>query len=118
MAPPRSNAAAATSPLVTEVSMTTEGSPVSNVAAPTTSIVGLAGRTATVGLLITWLDPGNPFARAGVKPGDHLMAIGGIATTSMNDLVAAMGVVAHHDAVPLDVARGARRIELSVDLGD
>jgi S1-C subfamily serine protease len=117
MAPPPSKASAAASPIATGMSVATDdvaGS--TTLVAATTSMAGLAGRSATVGLLVTWVDPGNALARAGVRAGDHLLAVNGIDITSMGDLVAALKLVAHKDAVPLYVARGSRNLVLTADL--
>ena len=80
-----------------------------------TAVLGVSGREADVGLRVTALDPGTPLAEAGVKVGDDLLAVGGIATTSMADLRAAVSLVAEQADVPVDVARGDQRLELEAD---
>jgi len=95
-----------------ELTASTIGTAVST----STSLVGIAGEQATVGLLVTWLSPESPLARAGLRAGDLLLAVGGITTTSMEDLSAALALLHDHDEVPIDVERGSRRIELDADL--
>jgi hypothetical protein len=116
MAPPTSKASAATSPIATETIAAAGASGSTSLVATTTSMAGLAGRSATVGLLITWVDPSNVLAQAGVRAGDHLLAVNGIDITSMGDLVAVLQLVAHKDTVPLYVARGSRNLVLTADL--
>jgi membrane-associated protease RseP (regulator of RpoE activity) len=82
-----------------------------------TAVLGLVGHEATVGLRVTALDPGTPLAEAGVRVGDDLLAVGGIATTSMSDLQAAVSLVGRRPDVPVDVARGHQRLQLEADFG-
>lgn len=59
------------------------------------------------------LTPGGPAARAGLEPGDTILAVGDASTPQWWDLTAA--VEAHpNDTLPIVVARGAERLSFTV----
>jgi serine protease Do len=73
--------------------------------------VGLADRD---GLLVRDVDEAGPAARAGIRPGDLIVAVGGVEVTTVDGLIPA--VEGHADGVPLAVTavRGADEITFEV----
>jgi S1-C subfamily serine protease len=73
--------------------------------------VGLPDRD---GLLVREVAPGGPAAAAGVEPGDLIVAAGGAAVTSVDDLYAVLDAHAGGRPLPLGLVRGED--ERSVDV--
>ena len=61
--------------------------------------------------------PGSPAAKAGVRVGDVLLAVGDQATPTREKLIAAIGAASAGDRVPLKVQRDGRESILVVKLG-
>jgi hypothetical protein len=90
---------------------------VSTTIAATSLLQGLEGREATRGFLVTDVEPSNPIARAGLRVGDLILAVGGIQTNSRKDLVDAVGVIGLKDEVAVEVSRGTRALRLTTHRG-
>lgn len=82
-----------------------------------TTLAGIAAEQASVGLRVTEVSSESPLARAGVRRGDLVIAVGGIPTTTLDDLGAAIKLLARKGEVPVEVVRGTRRLQLFCDLG-
>ncbi len=95
----------------------TTGNTLATIVSTSTTLAGIAAEQASVGLRVTEVSAESPLARAGVRRGDLVVAIGGIPTTSMDDLSAAIHLLSRKGEVPIEVLRGSRRLELLCDLG-
>ncbi len=77
--------------------------------------VGLPERD---GLLVHALEDDGPAARAGVRPGDLLVAAGGQALASHDDLLRVLAGLAAGDDLRLGVVRGADELEIRVSFAE
>ncbi|HSH62206.1 MAG TPA: PDZ domain-containing protein, partial [Acidimicrobiales bacterium] len=73
--------------------------------------VGLPERD---GLLVRHVQEGGPAERAGVRPGDLLVAAAGRDITSVDDLYEALDSVDDDDSLSLRIVRGVEELDLSV----
>jgi S1-C subfamily serine protease len=60
--------------------------------------------------------PGGPAARAGLRDGDRILAIDGVAVETKSDLLAALQAGAYGRSAPVGVERGGARLELAVPM--
>lgn len=77
--------------------------------------VGLPERD---GLLVHEVGPQGPAGRAGIRQGDLIVAVGGKAVASVDDLADAVQAQAGAEVLELSVVRGTEDISLRVDLQD
>ena len=84
------------------------------VAAQLRRSVGLDERD---GVLVRAVDGDGAAARAGVRPGDLLVAAAGRLLTTTDELHEVLGGLAPGATLPLQVVRGAEELTLEVDLG-
>ncbi|HZT65055.1 MAG TPA: trypsin-like peptidase domain-containing protein [Acidimicrobiales bacterium] len=78
------------------------------------SAVGLEPRD---GLLVRAVEQGGPADRAGIRPGDLIVSVGGTAVAGPDDLHAALDTAGPTGSVEVKVVRGSEDITLSVGLG-
>jgi serine protease Do len=69
------------------------------------------------GALVTGAPSGGPAATAGVRPGDVIVALGGRAVTSIEDLLGAIRDTEPGQQTTVTVVRGGQRVELPVTIG-
>ena len=69
------------------------------------------------GLLIAGLDRNSPAARAGIRPGDMLMAVNGERIDTANGLIKAIAAVPPGSNVRLTLRRQGRDIDIPVTVG-
>ena len=77
--------------------------------------VGLAERD---GLLVRHVQDDSPAGRAGVRPGDLVVAAGGQDVTTVDDLYEALDAVEEGGSLALRIVRGADELDLTVGFGD
>lgn len=70
------------------------------------------------GLLVVGVVPSGPAARAGIRPGDFIVAANGIAVHQTRDMVRVFQEAGVGHEVRLEVMRGSQRLNLAVTLGD
>lgn len=75
------------------------------------------GTTDTKGALIAAVEPGTPAARAGLRPGDLVLAAGERRVESPRDLASAVADAKPGAQIALTVVRDGRRMEQQVTLG-
>lgn len=76
--------------------------------------VGLAPRP---GLLVRGVEEGGPAARAGVRPGDLIVAVGGTAVATLDDLLSAVEAAADAPTAALGLVRGTDELTVEVSFG-
>jgi putative serine protease PepD len=69
------------------------------------------------GVVVVAVQKGSPAAKAGVRAGDIVDAVGGKPLRGVNDLIATVAADRPGQAMTLTVRRGARRLTLRVVLG-
>ncbi len=74
--------------------------------------VGLPERD---GLLVHDVEENGPAARAGVRRGDLIVAVGGVPVTSADELAAALATTGEGATVELGIVRGAEELTVAVD---
>jgi putative serine protease PepD len=79
--------------------------------------VSTSSSDASDGALIESVVPGGPAARAGLRAGDVVTALGGATVRGSNDLVAAIAARSPGEQVPVAIRRGARELTLTARLG-
>lgn len=82
--------------------------------------LGIRGENPAVGrpgAVVVEVVPGDPAAAAGLEPGDLVVAMDGVAVTSMSDLAARVRLAQPGTEVVLDVVRDDAEISLTVTLG-
>lgn len=70
------------------------------------------------GLLVVGVVPSGPAARAGIRPGDFIVAANGVAVHQTRDMVRVFQEAGVGREVRLEVMRGSQRLNLAVKLGD
>lgn len=70
------------------------------------------------GLLVVGVVPSGPAARAGIRPGDFIVAANGVAVHQTRDMVRVFQEAGVGREVRLEVMRGSQRLYLAVKLGD
>ena len=83
----------------------------------TDEIAASLGLEAAIGALVADVQPSSPAARAGVKPGDAILAINGEAVHDSRDLQRRIAALPPGTSHKLDILRRGQRSTLSVDLG-
>jgi S1-C subfamily serine protease len=73
-----------------------------------------AGLEQQSAVMVSTVEPGGAVDRAGVKPGDIVLALDGIAITGADDLVRLLTGEKIGQRVALDVLRGSERLTISV----
>jgi S1-C subfamily serine protease len=76
-----------------------------------------AGLPPREGLLIRDADPHGPAGRAGIGPGDLIVAASGRRTTRVDDLHAALDALGDGDALTLELVRGVEERSVDVRFG-
>jgi serine protease Do len=76
------------------------------------------GKPPEAGALIRGVRPGEPAAKAGVKPGDIVVEVDGQPVKESRDLQQIVGSLPPGKAVPVGVLRGGRRETLTVQIGE
>jgi serine protease Do len=76
------------------------------------------GKAPEAGALIRGVRPGEPAAKAGVKPGDIVVEVDGQPVNEPRDLQQIVGGLPPGKAVPVGVLRGGRREMLTVQIGE
>jgi putative serine protease PepD len=77
---------------------------------------GTAQATTEQGALVQTVAPGTPAARAGLRPGDLVTAIGGTVIKGPNALVATIAALRPGDRITLEVLRGSTTVTLTATL--
>lgn len=70
------------------------------------------------GVLVTHVVEDSPAEKAGIKPGDIIIAVNGKSTQSTGQLRSAIGLKSVGDKVKLDLLRDNKKLELSVKVGN
>jgi serine protease Do len=70
------------------------------------------------GVVVQDVIPGSPAEKAGVKPGDVILAVAGAPTPSGNELLAKISDTPVGDKVKIRVLRDGRETDLNVTVGD
>ncbi len=70
------------------------------------------------GVLIAGVLQDGPAARAGMRPGDVVVKIGGKPVVTLRDLFGAVAAVPPGTSTPIGVQRGAQALELTVQVGE
>lgn len=68
------------------------------------------------GAYVGHVSPGSPAERAGIRPGDVITAIGGRRIATADDIERVRETLAPGAAVPVEVLRDSRRLELALRL--
>jgi serine protease DegQ len=68
------------------------------------------------GVLVAGVEQGSPAARAGLQPGDVIVAAGDRATATASELRNAIGMTEVGQAIPLTLVRGGQRMEVEVEV--
>jgi serine protease Do/serine protease DegQ len=82
----------------------------------TPQVAAALGTTARKGALITEVVPDSPAAKAGLKPGDLVVAIDGTPIDDAQDLRNAQGLKPVGTTLTLDVQRGSKHLQVSAKL--
>ena len=77
--------------------------------------VGLADRE---GILVRAVEDGGPAGRAGISPGDLVVAVAGTAVATVDDLAAALQGVGPGAPVEISVVRGVEELTVRATIGD
>ncbi|OQW49254.1 MAG: hypothetical protein A4S15_14240 [Candidatus Raskinella chloraquaticus] len=83
----------------------------------TDEIAASLGLSATTGALVADVQPSSPAARAGVKPGDAILAIDGEAVHDSRDLQRRVAALLPGTSYKLDIQRRGQKSTLTVNLG-
>lgn len=75
------------------------------------------GLSTDTGALVVSVDPGTPAARAGIREGDVIVALGGDEVEQVEDLFAALRGREPGDRVDVTIVRDGRRRQVAVTLG-
>ena len=85
----------------------------------TPSVAAMAGVTATAGALVVQGSPGTPAAQAGLRQGDVIVGIGGVAVRDQGDLQEALtNRFKPGDQVGLQINRDGAEQTVTVTLGE
>jgi serine protease Do len=76
-----------------------------------------SGAAPHVGVMIGNVDHSGPAARAGLRPGDTLLAVNGDKVDTSRDLIRAVAATPPGNNVRLSVRRGGRDMDVSVTVG-
>jgi S1-C subfamily serine protease len=76
------------------------------------------GINAESGVVVESVDPGGPAARAGLQPGDVIIAVEGKALENAEQLLGAIRARKPGDPLPLRVLRGGKELDITVTLGE
>jgi serine protease Do len=68
------------------------------------------------GIMVRYVFPDSPAAKAGLKPGDRLTAIAGKPVATLDEMLAELASLAAHDKAHVTVHRGGETLELDVQL--
>ena len=82
----------------------------------TPQVAAALGTSARNGALITEVTPGSPAAKAGLKPGDLVVAVDGKPIDNAQDLRNAQGLKPLGSTLTLDVQRGSKHLQVSAKL--
>jgi len=82
------------------------------------SLLGIQVRAAREALIVSRVRPGSPAERTGLAQGDVVLGINGEAVDSIDALGGRLDAARGDGGVVLSVARGGRRYDLQVPLGD
>jgi putative serine protease PepD len=90
-------------------------------ATPAHAYLGVSTADATdgsgaTGALVGSVQPGSPAARAGVRPGDLIVAIGDTKVSGVNDVIAAIANHQPDDRTTIEVIRNGKQLSLPVTL--
>jgi putative serine protease PepD len=88
---------------------------------PAHAYLGIAAGDATgangnTGALVRTIQPGGPSARAGLRPGDRIVALGTAKVSSVSDLVAATATHQPGQTVTVTVIRAGKQMTLNLTL--
>lgn len=83
----------------------------------TADIAGGLGLKQAKGALVTEAEPAGPAAKAGIKPGDVITAVDGVATNDPRELAQKVGGLAPGTSVMLSVFRDGEARDLTLTLG-
>jgi serine protease Do len=84
----------------------------------TRDLVEPLGLEAAAGALVRQVDRGGPAARAGIEPGDVIVAYNGEPVKESDDLVVAVARTTPGTSVPVEVMRATLRQTLKVTVGE
>ena len=76
----------------------------------------VTGANANIGALVHTVQRGGPAARAGLRPGDRIVALGSAKVTGVNDLVAAAATHKPGQTVSVTVIRAGKHLSLTLSL--
>lgn len=79
--------------------------------------LGASVRTVPLGVFVRAVTPGSPAERAGLKPGDRLVALNGRPVQSYRTLLRRLSVLGPGTALKLSLQRGAAGLDVKVTLG-
>ncbi|HET6911933.1 MAG TPA: DegQ family serine endoprotease [Rhodanobacteraceae bacterium] len=82
----------------------------------TPQVAAALGTSARSGALITDVTPGSPAAKAGLKPGDLVVAVDGKPIDNAQDLRNAQGLKPLGTTLQLEIERGSKRMAVSATL--
>lgn len=91
------------------------GATIQNLTPDIADSLGIPGRK---GALAAEVTPAGPADKAGVRPGDALLALNGQALTSSADLTRRVGQARPGERLRLDVLRNGRRLQLDLVAGE
>ena len=84
----------------------------------TSDLASSMGMSEVRGVLVRSVTSGGPAARAGIQPGDVILALNGKATNDENDLRNEIAAMAPGTAVTLTIWRNGRQQDIRVTLGE
>jgi serine protease Do len=80
--------------------------------------LGASVRSVPLGVFVRAVAPGGPAERAGLKPGDRLLALNGRPVQSYRALLRKLSVLGPGTALKLSLQRGAAGMDVKVTLGE
>ncbi|MDQ7843914.1 MAG: trypsin-like peptidase domain-containing protein [Armatimonadota bacterium] len=70
------------------------------------------------GIIVREVEPGSPAARAGIRPGDIIVAVGGRSINNWNDFIRELFTKRPGDRVRIELVRDGRRLTVDVTLAE